>query len=159
MVANVEPVGPNEYRNRALVDSAVTRPFQAVFGHELFPSLHDKAAALFHSLIADHPFENGNKRTAVLALDLFLAANGLFLYLGDDEMYRLAVDTASYVPQGISHDAMLAAITREIRDHTITFKRLKEEGTALKMMRSLRSIRSSVRRHPHNLAMQQRFAP
>jgi len=45
----------------------------------MFRSLPEKAAALFHSLIANHPFENGNKRTAVIALELFLSANSVLL--------------------------------------------------------------------------------
>ena len=45
----------------------------------MFRSLPEKAAALFHSLIANHPFGNGNKRTAVIALELFLSANSVLL--------------------------------------------------------------------------------
>jgi death-on-curing protein len=99
---NVEPVGPEEYRDRGLLESAVARPFQTVSGKCVFQSVPEKAAAFFHSLIANHPFENGNKRTAIVALELFLTANGLFLYLDNDHMYQLAKDTASYVPQGRS---------------------------------------------------------
>ena len=55
---NIEPVGPEEYRDRGLVQSAVARPFQAAFGKELFRTIPEKAAALFHSLIANHPFDN-----------------------------------------------------------------------------------------------------
>ncbi len=59
--------------------SALTTPFQAAFGQEAFPEIHDKAAALVFLLIANHPFRDGNKRIAGEALRLFLARNGLAL--------------------------------------------------------------------------------
>ena len=89
-----EHVGPAEYRNRALIESAAARPFQTAFGVEAWPALAEKAAALFHSLTCNHCFLNGNKRTAVIALDLFLAANGYLLLLTQEEVYELAKVTA-----------------------------------------------------------------
>ena len=71
-----DPIGHSEYRSQPLLDSAANRPFQTAFGHEIFADAFSKAAALFHALISDHPFNNGNKRAAVLALDHFLLANG-----------------------------------------------------------------------------------
>lgn len=153
---NIEPVGPEEYRDRGLVQSAVARPFQAAFGKELFRTIPEKAAALFHSLIANHPFDNGNKRTAVIALDLFLSANGLFLYLDNERMYRLARDTASYVPQGITHEQILSRIVTEVRESTIPIAKMKEADFQL-LVQSARRIRMSVRTHPYNEAAQEQY--
>jgi death on curing protein len=51
-------------RDSALLDSALKRPFQTFDQRELYPSSIDKAAALFESLIINHPFMDGNKRIA-----------------------------------------------------------------------------------------------
>jgi death-on-curing family protein len=59
-------------RDFNLLESAVSRPFQTVFGGDAYPTIFDKGAALFHSLVANHPFHDGNKRTAVTALYAFL---------------------------------------------------------------------------------------
>jgi death on curing protein len=125
-----EPVAAGEFRDRPLLDSATSRPFQTAFGQELHKSVFEKAAALFHALIANHPFTNGNKRTAVLSLDHFLLANGYFLALGDDEMYRLAKDTASYRERAIPHEEVLAQIVERLRTKAIPFRLLKKSTTA-----------------------------
>lgn len=63
-------------RDLHLLHSAVRRPKLALFGEPQFPALADKAAALLESLAYHHLFVDGNKRTAVQAVDLFLARNG-----------------------------------------------------------------------------------
>lgn len=62
--------------NRAAVYSAVRRPFTAFGGHDLFPTLLEKVAALIHTLIAFHPFLEGNESTALVAADVCLRLNG-----------------------------------------------------------------------------------
>lgn len=66
--------------------SALTTPFQSVFGQDSFPTLLDKAAALVFLLIANHPFRDGNKRIAGAALRLFLERNGLHLQVAPADL-------------------------------------------------------------------------
>ena len=54
------------------LESALARPFTSFERVELFPELLSKVAALIHSLIAFHPFADGNKRTALVAADVCL---------------------------------------------------------------------------------------
>ncbi len=63
-------------RDVHLLHSAAVRPALVVFGEAQFPTLTDKAAALLHSLAYHHLFADGNKRTAALAVEQFLALNG-----------------------------------------------------------------------------------
>ncbi len=114
-----EPVGTG--RDAALIDSAARRPFQSAFGQEGFPTLAEKAAALFHALIADRPFQNGCKRTAVIAVDLFLAANLRFLALDDEEMYQLAKETATHKERGLTQDEILKRIGDKLSPAIVTF--------------------------------------
>lgn len=63
-------------RDLGLLESAVLRP-QATFGGEdLYPTLIIKAAALAHSLLLNHVFADGNKRTATISMVEFLVLNG-----------------------------------------------------------------------------------
>lgn len=55
--------------------SALNLPRQTYDGKDLYPTVLEKAAALLRSLIKNHPFHNGNKRTAVLATIVFLEVN------------------------------------------------------------------------------------
>jgi len=82
-------------RDRTLIESAVGRPFQSAFGQDIYPTVVEKGVALFHSLIANHGFVDGNKRTAVTALDHFLLANGFVPGIPNSAMYELATNTAS----------------------------------------------------------------
>ncbi|MDR2787004.1 MAG: Fic family protein [Candidatus Accumulibacter sp.] len=56
-------------RDGGLLDSALNAPFQTFGGQELYPSLVGKAARLGYSLIANHPFVDGNKRIGVGVAD------------------------------------------------------------------------------------------
>jgi len=70
--------------NPGALESAVARPFTAFGGTEAFPDLASKVAVLIHSVIAFHPFVDGNKRTALVAADVCLRLNGCRLVPSDE---------------------------------------------------------------------------
>lgn len=70
------------------------RPQQSIFGEDAYPDVVSKAAALFHSRLRNHPFLDGNKRTAVIALVMFLEMNGCATTMEQGEMVGFTVDTA-----------------------------------------------------------------
>ena len=55
---------------------AAARPASSAFGEDAFPTLPEKAAVLLHAIARNHPFADGNKRTAWVVARLFLALNG-----------------------------------------------------------------------------------
>ena len=59
------------------LESAIATQTQNVFGEELYPRVLDKAAAIIRAIVADHPFVDGNKRTAMLTGLTLLEINGL----------------------------------------------------------------------------------
>ncbi len=63
--------------------SALGRPY-----HGYHVGIHDKSAALVHSVIENHPFVDGNKRTALYLLELFLKKSGYRLQATDSELYE-----------------------------------------------------------------------
>jgi death-on-curing protein len=86
--------GRHALRNRGLLESAIARPQASAFGVDAYPDLASKAAALLHSLVLNHAFVDGNKRTAVLATLVFVDLNGYVIRWNQDEaldfMLRLA---------------------------------------------------------------------
>jgi death-on-curing protein len=77
IIINEELIGGrSQVRDVDLLESAVLRPMTSAFGEDAYPTIHDKAAALFHSLSRNHAFVDGNKRTSVVATILFLQLNG-----------------------------------------------------------------------------------
>ncbi|GAB2499792.1 type II toxin-antitoxin system death-on-curing family toxin [Alkalibacterium psychrotolerans] len=68
-----EPIG---VKDASALQMSVNQLDQEVFGKELYPTVLEKAAILLINLTKRHPFYNGNKRTAWVAMDLFLKMNG-----------------------------------------------------------------------------------
>nr|WP_203599826.1 type II toxin-antitoxin system death-on-curing family toxin [Streptomyces sp. SID10853] len=82
-------------RDAGLLESAVHRPSASMFGQEAYPDLFDKAASLLQSLAINHPFIDGNKRTAWVSCVVFLAMNGVQLRPDIDAAERLVVAVAA----------------------------------------------------------------
>ena len=87
--------GADGIRDLGSLESALSRPFQSFDGEELYPSPLLKAAALLESILINHPFIDGNKRTAYTLVRLFLISNGLDINASQDEKYNFIVSTAS----------------------------------------------------------------
>ena len=69
------------------LEAAVAAPQASMFGEELYAGVVSKAAALCQAIVRAHPFSDGNKRVALVALDLFLEANGFALAATNDQAY------------------------------------------------------------------------
>jgi death-on-curing family protein len=120
-----EPTGPADYRDTNLIESAVGRPFQTFFEQDLYVSPYEKAAALFHSLVCNHCFQNGNKRTALIALDHFLTANGYCLVANNARVYQLAKQTAKHNQDGIRAERALESIVVFLFENAYTIEFLE----------------------------------
>jgi death-on-curing protein len=95
---NEAEVGPNLLADFGLVESAVLRPQSTIGGQDAYPDIHRKAAALFHSLVSNHAFLDGNKRTAVLAVIAFFNLNGWSLRADQGDLVNFAVWVAELHP-------------------------------------------------------------
>jgi death on curing protein len=95
-IARVAAGMPIQVRDLGLLEAALLRPRTSVFGQDAYPDLFTKAAALFHSIIANHPFVDGNKRAAWLTMYVFCAKNGVRIEpASDDEAYDFVIAVAS----------------------------------------------------------------
>ncbi len=89
-----EPMGDFMTRYPNKLESCLEQPFATFGGEELYPTLLDKAVLLFYLVIKNHPFENGNKRMAVMLMLFFLFKNGKFSTVTPDALYDLALIVA-----------------------------------------------------------------
>jgi death on curing protein len=82
--------GPSGIRDEALLDSALARP-QQMFHYEN-PDLFTLATAYIYGILKNHPFVDGNKRTAFMTAFVFLARNGKTLNAPEAETTRAILD-------------------------------------------------------------------
>ena len=82
-------------RNTGALQSALAQPRMTFGGQELYPTIVEKASALGFSLIRNHPFVDGNKRTGHAAIEVFLLLNGYELQADVDEQERVILQVAA----------------------------------------------------------------
>jgi len=114
-----QPIPDYSTRNSALLESSLGSPKQSFGGKLLYPTLKEQSAILFYSLIKNHPFENGNKRIAVMALFAFLALNNKWISIPPLELYKLAVYVAG--TNSRAKDSAIKYIQEKIKSHLINF--------------------------------------
>ncbi|HEX5169981.1 MAG TPA: Fic family protein [Cyclobacteriaceae bacterium] len=104
--------GSKGIRDQAILESAVNRPFQTFDGMDLYPESVDKAAAIFESVISNHPFVDGNKRTAYTLMRLVLLNDQKDIIATEDEKYDFVIRCA----QGqFSFEKIKAWITMKLK--------------------------------------------
>lgn len=81
--------------NLGALESALAQPRITFGGRDLYASIVDKAAALGYSLIQNHPFLDGNKRTGHAAMEVFLFLNDFEIQSSVDEQERIVLQVAS----------------------------------------------------------------
>ena len=77
------------------LEAALAQPRMTFAGEELYPTIVEKASALGYSLIQNHPFVDGNKRTGHAAMEVFLLLNGYEIKASVEEQERLIMSIAS----------------------------------------------------------------
>jgi len=87
--------GSHGVRDENRIKSVIEAPRQTVFGQEQYPGLLEKAAVYVRNIIGDHPFTDGNKRTAVTICGLFLMRNNVKLTATPKELEDFAVRVAT----------------------------------------------------------------
>lgn len=86
--------GASGVRDKELLDSAINRPFATFDGQELYPNYTEKAAALIESIVVNHPFTDGNKRTGYVLMRLLLMQSGLDIIATQEEKYEFVIAIA-----------------------------------------------------------------
>ena len=82
-------------RDENLLASAVNTPFQTFMGNDLYPSIYDKAAQLCYGIANNHPFTDGNKRTALHSMYVYLIINGFDITATQQDVENTIIDVAA----------------------------------------------------------------
>lgn len=82
-------------RDENLLASAVNTPFQTFMGNDLYPSLYDKAAQLCYGIANNHPFTDGNKRTALHSMYVYLIINGFDITATQQDVENMIINVAA----------------------------------------------------------------
>ena len=121
-----DPIVPAGPRDVNLVASAVSRPSTSLGESDKYVTVEAKAASLFHSLVKNHAFHNGNKRTALFAMLAFLARNGRRVIndIPDDDLFNmvLGIATGDFPAPSLTSDAIVDGLALWIRDRTTTVR-------------------------------------
>ncbi len=103
--------GISGIRDEGLFLSAIARPQQLWHYGDPPPDLCALAASYAHGLAKNHPFLDGNKRTAAIACELFLNLNGMVFNVGEEEKYPhyLALASGDHTEESLT--AWLRSVT------------------------------------------------
>jgi death on curing protein len=83
--------GSHGVRDESSLNSAINRPFATFDQQELYPEPVDKAAAILESIVTNHPFIDGNKRTGYVLARLLLLKSGLDIKATQEEKYEMVI--------------------------------------------------------------------
>ena len=75
-------------------DGLLESPFQTFDGHDLYPSIIQKAARIGYSLVSNHPFIDGNKRIGIHIMLVFLAINGIDISCTQEDLIKIGLSLA-----------------------------------------------------------------
>lgn len=127
----VEPLFPDR------LSSAVSRQFTGYGSESKYNTVVEVAATLFYGLCLGHAFENGNKRTALVTMLVFLDRNGhLLVDTDEDDLYELATQTADHELGVARGDPEVQFITDWLEERT----RTAQKGQRRMRFRDLRKV-------------------
>ncbi len=86
--------GSKGIRDQGSLESAIHRPFATFDNQDLYPAASDKAAAILESILINHPFVDGNKRTAYVLMRLILINDGYDIAASQDEKYQMVISAS-----------------------------------------------------------------
>lgn len=94
-----EPIPDFSTRYTNVLEGCINQPYQSFGGKQLYPGLIKKSSILFYLMIKNHPFQNGNKRIAMVTLFYFLYKNKKWIKVDNQELYNFAKWVAESNPK------------------------------------------------------------
>jgi len=114
-----EPIPNFGSRFPNTLESCLNQPFVRFAKKDLYRGIIGKASILFYLMIKNHPFQNGNKRIAVMSLLYFLYKNNKWLDIDNIVLYNFACDIAKSNPK--SKEKIIIYIQDFIKKHLVDF--------------------------------------
>lgn len=122
LMTSNEPIPDYSTRDNNLLESSLGAPKQTFSEKFLYPTLEKQSSILFYSLIKNHPFKNGNKRIAVMAMLSFLILNGKWINIDPFDLYKLACEVSESNPK--HRDKILILVTKTVKENLVDFPRI-----------------------------------
>ncbi len=99
-------------RDYDLLDASIKRPYTTFGGIDLYPQTVDKVAAIIESIVKNHPFVDGNKRTGYILMRYLLLKKGQDIQANESEKYEFVISIAK-------GERSFESIRKWIREHLI----------------------------------------
>jgi death-on-curing protein len=109
-----DPIDPPGVKSADLLESAVARQFTSLGDEPKYKTLAHMAASLFYGLSLNHPFHNGNKRSALVALICLADANDMNVTASEDELYEFVLRVVNHEYRPTTPMSASAAMDREV---------------------------------------------
>jgi death on curing protein len=87
--------GANGVRDLGGLQSAIARPYASFGGEFLYKSIYEQAASIGESIIINHPFIDGNKRTGYVLMETILRLGNIKIIANDDELYQFVIQIST----------------------------------------------------------------
>jgi len=138
-----DPISPPGVRSAALLESAVDRPRTSLGSYAKYMTIELAGAALLHSLVMNHPFHNGNKRTGLVSLLVYLDRNSYFPTCSQDDLFQITLRLAQHDLVPTHFDNLSDREVQELAEWIRTSTRQTEQAERpLQWHRLLRILRS-----------------
>jgi death-on-curing family protein len=137
-----DPIDPPGARDNNLLESAAFRPGTALGGERKYSTTELAGAALLHSIIHNHPFYNGNKRTALVSALAFLDRNSVLLTCTETDLFKLVLKVAQHRLVPTTWSSVADREVQEIARWILKNSRQIQHGDRLLKWRELRRILS-----------------
>jgi death-on-curing family protein len=115
-----EPIPEFGTRFPNILESCIDTPFMQFNRKDLYRGLVGKASALFYFMIKNHPFQNGNKRIAVMTVLYLFHKNGKWIKMSNEDLYNFAKGIAKSKPT--SREKIIVQIQRTLKKYIINLK-------------------------------------
>ncbi len=86
--------GSSGLRDIGTLESALYHAYASFEGKDFYPTIEEKAARQAYGIIRNHPFLDGNKRTGLFVMLVFLELNGIKLHFSQPELIELGITIA-----------------------------------------------------------------
>lgn len=87
--------GGSGVRDEGSLMAAIARPYATFDQNDLYPTEIEKATAIFESIVINHPFIDGNKRTSYVLMRLILREGGLDINTSEEEKYKMVISAST----------------------------------------------------------------
>ena len=115
-----EPIPEFGTRFPNILESCIETPFMQFNKKDLYRGLIGKASVLFYFIIKNHPFQNGNKRIAVMSMLYLCHKNGKWIRMSNENLYNFAKGIARSKP--ISREKIVIQIQRTLKKYLIDLR-------------------------------------